>query len=60
LGRRLRNAGTCRLNSRPLVLRDTWLQAWVARAEAGDGLGSISCDDGLLARVDARDFTLRG
>jgi hypothetical protein len=60
LGRHLRNAGTCRLNSRPLFLRDTWLQAWVALAETGDGLGSISFDDVLLARLDARDFTLRG
>jgi hypothetical protein len=60
LVRRVSHAGTFRCKSRQLCLSDTWLQAWSALAETGDGLWSISCYDVLLARVDARDFKLRG
>jgi putative transposase len=60
LVRRVSHAGTWRLTRRPRFLSDTWRQAWSALAETGDGLWSISGSDGLLARVDERDFTLRG
>ena len=60
LVRRLSNAGTCRVKSRQLFLRDTLLQAWVALEETGDGMWSISFYDVRLARLDERDFKLRG
>jgi hypothetical protein len=44
----------------PLFLSDIWLQAWIALEEPGDGMRSISFDDVLLARLDARDLKLRG
>jgi hypothetical protein len=60
LVRRVRNAGTCRFKSRQLFLSDTWLQESIALEETGDGLWSIYFYDVLLARVDERDFKLRG
>jgi hypothetical protein len=36
------------------------LQAWVALEETGDGMWSISFYDVRLARLDERDFKLRG
>ena len=39
---------------------DTLLQEWIALEETGDGLWSIYFDDALLARLDERDFKLRG
>lgn len=60
LGRRVSNAGTFRFKSRQLFLSDTWLQEWIALEESGDGMRSISFDDVLLARLDERDFKLRG
>jgi hypothetical protein len=58
--RRVRNAGTCRGKRRQLVLSDTWRQEWSALDETGDGLWSIDVDAVLLARLDDRDFKLRG
>jgi putative transposase len=58
--RRVSHAGTCRVKSRQLCLRDTLLQEQIALAETGDGLGSISCWEGLLARLDDRACKLRG
>jgi putative transposase len=60
LGRRGSNAGTFRFKSRQLFLSDTLRQEWIALEETGDGLWSISFYDVLLARLDERDFTLRG
>ena len=60
LVRRVSNAGTCRLKSRPLFLSDTWLQEWIAREVTGDGLWSIYFYDVLLARLDERDVKLSG
>jgi hypothetical protein len=57
---RVRHAGTCRLKSRQLFLSDTLLQEWIALEETGDGLWSIYFYDVLLARLDERDFKLRG
>jgi putative transposase len=60
LVRRVRNAGTCRWKRRQLVLSDTWRQDGSALDETGDGLWSIDVYAVLLARLDDRDFTLRG
>jgi transposase InsO family protein len=60
LVRRVSKAGTLRFQSRQLFLRDTLLQEWIALEETGDGIWSIYFYDVLLARVDARDFKLRG
>jgi hypothetical protein len=38
-------------------MRETLLQEDIAVEETADGLWSIDCDDVLLARLDARDFT---
>jgi putative transposase len=60
LVRRVRNAGTFRCQSRQRFRSDPLRQAWVALEETGDGLWSIYVYDVLLARLDERDFTLRG
>jgi putative transposase len=60
LGRRVRNAGTFRVKRRQLFLSDTLRQAWIAREETGEGMWSIYFYDGLLARLDEREFQLRG
>jgi hypothetical protein len=60
LVRRVSNAGTCRFKSRQLCLSDTLLQEGIALEETGDGRWSISVYDVLLARLDERDFKLRG
>jgi putative transposase len=60
LVRRVSHAGTFRFKSRQLFLRDTWLQEWIALEETGDGMWSIYFYDVLLARLDERDFKLRG
>jgi putative transposase len=60
LVRRVSNAGTFRFKSRQLFLSDTLLQEWIALEETGDGLWSIYFYDVLLARLDERDFKLRG
>jgi putative transposase len=60
LVRRVSDAGTFRFQSRQLFLRDTLLQEWSALEETGDGIWSISFYDVLLARLDERDFKLRG
>jgi hypothetical protein len=36
------------------------LQAWIALEETDDGMWSIYFYDVLLARLDERDFKLRG
>jgi hypothetical protein len=60
LVRRVSNAGTFRFKSRQLFLSDTLLQERIALEETGDGMGSIYCYDVPLARMDERDFKLRG
>jgi putative transposase len=60
LVRRVRNAGTFRFKSRQLFRSDTLRQEWVALEETGDGMWSIYFYDVLLARLDERDFKLRG
>jgi putative transposase len=60
LVRRVSNAGTFRFKSRQLFLRDTLLQERIALEETGDGIWSIYFYDVLLARLDERDFKLRG
>ena len=60
LVRRVSNAGTLRFQSRPRFLSDTLRQEWIALEETGDGLWSIYFDDVLRARLDERDFKLRG
>jgi putative transposase len=60
LVRRVSNAGTFRLKRRQLFLSDTLLQEWIALEETGDGLRSSYFYDVLLARLDERDFKLRG
>jgi putative transposase len=60
LVRRVSHAGTFRFQRRQLFLSDTWLQEWIALEETGDGLWSIYFYDVLLARLDERDFKLRG
>jgi putative transposase len=60
LVRRVSNAGTFRFKSRQLFLSDTLLQEQIALEETGDGVWSLYFDDVLLARLDERDFKLRG
>jgi putative transposase len=60
LVRRVRNAGTFRFQSRQLFLSDTSLQERIALEETGDGLWSSYVSDVLLARLDEREFQLRG
>ena len=60
LVRRVSNAGTFRFKSRQLFLSDTLRQEWIALEETGDGRWSIYFYDVLLARLDERDFKLRG
>jgi putative transposase len=60
LVRRVSNAGTFRFKRRQLFLSDTLLQERIALEETGDGIRSISFYDVLLARLDERDFKLRG
>jgi hypothetical protein len=60
LVRRVSNAGTLRFKRRQLCLSDTLLQEGMALEETGDGMWSIYVDDVLLARLDERDFKLRG
>jgi putative transposase len=60
LVRRVSNAGTFRFQSRQLFLSDTLLQEWIALEETGDGIWSIYFYDVLLARLDERNFKLRG
>jgi len=60
LARRVSNAGTFRFKSRQLFLSGTLLQERIALEETGDGIGAIYCYDVLLARLDERDFKLRG
>jgi putative transposase len=60
LVRRVSNAGTFRFKSRQLFLSDTLLQEQIALEETGDGIWSIYFYDVLLARLDERDFKLRG
>ena len=50
------HAGTFRFQTRPRFISDTLLQEDSAVEETGDGRWSISCDDVLLVRLDARDF----
>jgi hypothetical protein len=58
LVRRVSHAGTCRFQTRQLFIRATLLQEDIALAETADGIWSISFYDVLLARLNARDFTL--
>jgi hypothetical protein len=58
--RRVSHAGTFRFKSRPLFLSDTVLQGQIAREETGEGRWSIDGSAVLLARLDERDFQLRG
>jgi hypothetical protein len=60
LVRRVSNAGTFRFKSRQLFLRDTLLQEQIALEETGDGIWSIYFYDVLLARLNERDFKLKG
>jgi putative transposase len=60
LVRRVSNAGTFRFKSHQLFLSDTLLQEQIALEETGDGIWSIYFYDVLLARLDERDFKLRG
>jgi putative transposase len=60
LVRRVSNAGTFRFQSRQLFRSDTLLQEWIALEETGDGIWSIYFYNVLLARLDERDFKLRG
>jgi hypothetical protein len=57
VGRRVSQAGTFRFQTRQLCISATLLQEDIAWEETADGLGSISCSDVLLARLEARDFT---
>jgi putative transposase len=56
LVRRVSTAGTVRVQTHQLFLRETRRQEDIAVEETGDGIWSISCDAVLLARLDARDF----
>jgi putative transposase len=58
LVRRVSTAGTFRFQTRQLCIRDTLLQEDMALEETADGIGSISCYDVLLARLDERDCKL--
>jgi hypothetical protein len=58
LGRRLCNAGTFRFQTRQLFMSATLLPEDIAWEDTAEGLWSISCDDLLLARLDARAFKL--
>jgi putative transposase len=60
LVRRVSDAGTFRFKSRRLFLSDTWLQQRIALEETIDGMWSLYFYDVLLARLDERDFKLRG
>ena len=60
LVRRVSNAGTFRFKSRQLFLSDTLLQERIALEETGDGIWSIYFYDVLLARLNERDFKLKG
>ena len=60
LVRRVSHAGTLRFQSRPRFLSDTLRQEGIALEETGDGRWSIYFDDVLRARLDERDFKLRG
>ena len=57
VGRRVSHAGPFRFHTRQRFMRETRLQEDIAVEETADGLWSIDCDDVLLARLDARDFT---
>ena len=58
LVRRVSHTGTCRFQTRQLFMSDTLLQEDIAWEETAEGIWSISFDDVLLARLDARDFRL--
>ena len=60
LVRRVSHAGTLRFQSRQLFLSDTLRQEWIALEETGDGIWSIYFYDVFLARLNERDFKLRG
>jgi putative transposase len=57
-GRRVRHAGTFRVQKRQLFLSATRLPEDMGREETGDGIWSIHCYNGLLAQLDARDCML--
>ena len=60
LVRRVSHAGTLRFQRRPRFLSDTLRQEGIALEETGDGRWSIYFYDVLRARLDERDFKLRG
>jgi hypothetical protein len=57
-GRRVSHAGTFRFQTRPRFLSETRRQEDIAWEDTADGSWSIDGDDGLLARLDERDFKL--
>lgn len=60
LPRKVSNSGTFRFKHRQLFLSDTLLQETVGMEETDDGIWAIHFYDVLLARLDERDFKLRG
>ncbi len=60
LPRKVSNSGTFRFKHRQLFLSDTLLQETVGMEETDDGIWAIYFYDVLLARLDERDFKLRG
>jgi hypothetical protein len=58
--KRVTNAGTFRLHRRLVYISDALKQHVVGLEEVGDGIWSIHFGKVLLARLDERDYILRG
>lgn len=58
--RRVSKAGTFRFNGRQLFVSDTLMDEEIALEEVDDGIWSIYFYDTLIARLDERDYKIRG
>ena len=58
--KRVTNAGTFRLKHKLLFIANALKQHYIGLEEIDDGIWSIYFNRVLLARLDERDFILRG